>query len=194
MNKGARIAFGGGGAVVVIAIVALYVMSPWITFQSMRSAARSGDHRAVADHVDFPALRENLRGQISQFMMARLNEDSKARDNPFAGLGMALAAAMVGPMVDAMVTPEALAQAFNTGRLKPTRGPGGDPQSSSVEQREIRAPSDWWYDTHDRFIVRYTSSNDSSLKMDIVMRRRGMFSWQITEIAMPFDQIARRAQ
>ncbi|HZZ93037.1 MAG TPA: DUF2939 domain-containing protein [Usitatibacter sp.] len=153
MKAGAKTALGVG-AVVIVALGAFYVASPWIVLHSMRTAALEGDHRTISDHVDFPPLRENIRGQMTQFMMASM-DDPKLKDNPFAGLGTVLARAMVGPMVDAMITPQTLARAISMGALRPAaKGVSVDEPTDQQKRRYERSVKQS-YDGLDRFIVSY---------------------------------------
>lgn len=74
----------------------------------MQQAARAGDDAAVASHVDFPALRDDLKGEV----MAGLVEEARRSGDPSAQMGAALGGALVGPMIDGLITPQMLATAF----------------------------------------------------------------------------------
>lgn len=190
MKRGMKAAIALIGAAIAVA-VSLYIASPWMVLHSIRSAAVSGDHRTISDHVDYAALRESVRGQITQLMMASM-DDPKLKDNPFAGLGAALAMSMVGPMVDAMVTPQALAQAMTTGALRPARQGGTVREATEAERRRYETAVTNSYDGLSRFIVSYQDLSEPDGKLEMVMRRRGLFDWQIVEIDLPIEQMKKR--
>ncbi|MDB5722838.1 MAG: hypothetical protein JWP15_3456, partial [Alphaproteobacteria bacterium] len=100
MNR-RRLILGGLGLVVALA-AAWYFASPSWTLYRMRAAAQSGDSEAFAAYVDFPALRENMKGQ----MKARLQSEAKSERSGLGGLEIALGSVLVGPMVDSIVSPE----------------------------------------------------------------------------------------
>lgn len=176
-SKAAKLAIGGA-IVVVIGAIGYFAASPWITVNSMRAAAKAGDHRSLSDHIDFPALRESIRGQMSSAMNARMDKP-EMRDNPFAGLGMALASSMINQMVDAMVTPQALASAMTSGDFK-ARQQGAKLTAEDNERFDRMTSSG--YESMDRFVV---TVNREDAKIEFVMRRRGLFSWQLTDVTLP---------
>jgi len=96
-------------ALVAVALgVGWWVASPWWTLRSMQQAARARDAAGVADHVDFPALRDDLKGEV----LAGLVADARRSRDPSARIGAALGGVLVGPMIDGLVTPQMLATAF----------------------------------------------------------------------------------
>jgi hypothetical protein len=84
-----------------------YFASPWYTLDAMRSAARAGNGDALAAYVDFPTLRRDMKAKLRARMVAAAN-----RRSGLGALGMALGAAMVGPAVDALISPAAIRSAF----------------------------------------------------------------------------------
>jgi hypothetical protein len=71
----------------------------------MRKAVQRKDHSYVSAHVDFPQLRESLKGTFT----AQMAKEVAATDTDgFEAFGAALGAMMIGPMIDALVTPEGL--------------------------------------------------------------------------------------
>lgn len=95
-------------AILLLALAAgWYVGSPWYTVREMRAAARSGDADAFDSHVDFPALRADVKAQLG----ARI-QDHVHGGGLGASLG-ALGAALIGPLVDTAVSPEGVRAAFD---------------------------------------------------------------------------------
>ena len=96
-------------AVVAILIlgIGIYIASPYLSALSLKRAVQSGNWQEVGRYVDFPAVRAQLKEHMKAQMFKAVMEDNK--DNPFAALGVALAANVVDTMVDSLLTPEGLA-------------------------------------------------------------------------------------
>lgn len=98
------------GLALLIAAGAWWYISPYWTLREMQSAAKNGDARQLSKYIDYPAVREDLKGEFRRAVLKQA-EASKRNDGVDA-LGSAFALALIGPMVDALVTPEALQAAF----------------------------------------------------------------------------------
>jgi len=99
-RKGRHWLIGLVGLIAVLC-VAWYFGSPRWTLYRMREAARNGDAETLSAYVDFHALRHSLKAQ----MQARL--DTEAHKNEDIGaLGAILGGAVLGPLVDRIVSPE----------------------------------------------------------------------------------------
>ena len=85
---------------------AWYWASPYFAIADLRNALIRGDTTAVEERVDFPHLRENIKAQVSTFIMTGMQE--QLSNNPFAALGIALAAKFSEVMVESMVTPSGI--------------------------------------------------------------------------------------
>jgi Protein of unknown function (DUF2939) len=88
---------------VAAAVVAWFWASPYFAIAGLRNAAVRGDASELESRVDFPRFRESIKTQFSAFMMAGITE--RLRGNPFAALGVALAAKLTDVMIESMVTP-----------------------------------------------------------------------------------------
>ena len=91
---------------VFVLFVGAYLASPYLAVHHFRSVAKSGDASQLEQAVDFPRVRESLKGQFNAAMAARAGSDPALKDNPFAGLAMMMGPAIVDRMVDALVTPD----------------------------------------------------------------------------------------
>jgi len=94
---------------VVIAAAGWWYASPWWTLQAMRDAARERNAAKLSPYVDYPALREDLKGDLRRFA---LGEVGKSQSGDLGGLGAALAAAVISPLVDAAVSPAGVEAMF----------------------------------------------------------------------------------
>lgn len=160
--------------VVVLAvalIVGWWIASPWWTLRSLQTAARAGDAAGVVELVDLPALRDDLKGEV----MASLAAEAQRTGDPAARVGAALGGALVGPMIDGLVTPAMLATAFaaragtpKTARSVPSRvfDVGEAPTTERVGLSEFRLVP--------------TGAAGGAL----VFRRRGL-GWRLVGVDLP---------
>ena len=168
------------GAVVVACIVAFFA-SPYWAVHKLKKAGESQDAVYITDSVDFPAFRESLKGAL-QAQMAK--EASSQEGDGLGALGAAFGAMMIGPMVDAFVTPEALialmqgkdfkelqAQSDAQGEVpEPTAGKNGDVSTSMG------------YETLNRFVV--SQSDKDKRAASLVFQRHGLFTWKLSGIRL----------
>ncbi len=93
-----------------ILAVILYLLSPYVSLWSLRTALETGDDRSLATHVDFPSVRASLKEQLR----ARLTKSGRAEKDPgvggsvFGAAADALTSLMVDRAVDTLVTPSGL--------------------------------------------------------------------------------------
>lgn len=169
-------------------IGAYWYWSPHMVLYEMAKATKNKDADALNEHVDYPKLRESIKGQLS----ARFANDfgtSSGGDNPFAAAGSALGAmlgmAMVNSMVDAMVRPETVMYAMShDGRLDPKAAAA----SRSAGEADAKSAKPKWVVERkgaSRFLL-YPGEDDlQKAKADktpsLVFERAGFANWKLTE-------------
>ena len=162
---------------VLALLIGWYFASPYITLHQMKSAAETGDAAGLSEHIDFPALKEDLKASFSAKMMA---EAAKApSDEPFAAAGSVLAMAMIGPMIDAMITPQAVAMMMEG--KKPT--PVNDSNQASTPQRKPETSAS--YKGLNTFAVTVSEPEDQNSSFKLIFKRHGLFSWKLTSAELP---------
>ena len=171
------------GSVVAAALVGFYFASPLLAFNDLKNAARDGNRDKLERLVDFPAVRESLKSQLQASFMARMNADPEMKDNPFSGLAMMMVPAMVGGAVDAYVTADGMANIVE-GR-KPAEK-GGTTTAPTAPVDEPR--TSYGYTDLDTFKVKIDT--DETEPLALVMRRQGLFTWQLKRIDLPADMLA----
>ena len=183
-------------AVLAIIVIASYwYWSPFLAVQQMRSAAEKQDADSFNERVDYPKLRESLKGQFSALLgeqMAKTQESG----NPFAALGAMLGGAMVNQFVDAMVTPEAVMRAMQNGKMSPKPKssevtPSAEPTASAPQPEPSASKPKWTYDRKgvDKLIA-YATDPEKPLapnaeKLGVVFERNGFANWKLTEVRLP---------
>jgi hypothetical protein len=149
MRKGRTIGFAGAALLALLAI-GWWFGSPWWTLWRIREAAEARDSEALAAYVDFPALRASTRAQLG------------SRLGPLGGL-------LAGPVLDRVISPEALRLALLHSREIRGGEGGGGGESAGGETDLVRTGAS-------EFRVRRKGG-------DLVFRRHGL-GWKLEEIAL----------
>ena len=151
-----------------------------MAFAALKDAAKSGDRDRLEQVVDFPAVRENLKSDLSARIVKAASTDSSG--NEFAaGLAALLGPAVIDRMVDAMVTPDGLAELLRRGTIKFPNHAG---EAAIDDKKPLQVTSG--YRTLDRFRVVLTRGDDLERSgFALTMERRGLFSWRLIRIDVP---------
>lgn len=160
-------------SVPLIAFAGYVVAGPYIAVAHIRSAIVERDAQALADNIDFPTLRSNLKEQFNALLMRNASSPEMA-NNPFAGFGMALATNMINGMVDNCLTPQGLANLMS----------GSRPQSADATSPQPLSNVRYSYDSASQFSVWAPGSNGKEVR--IILTRSG-FSWRLSNIVIPMD-------
>lgn len=165
-------------------LIGVYVLSPYWTIYQIRKAVATQDAVALSQHVDFMALRQNLKPQLNRMMQRKIDHDPDLRDNPFAALGLLLAGKMVDQAVEVYVSPQGLMAVMNHQQLihPPESNPSRPAQTSTAAHPQI--------DTHYASLNRFTiqvQRNPQQAPAHIALERQGLLDWNITDIALPQD-------
>lgn len=156
--------------------------SPYVAVRGMRAAAEAHDAETLVDYVDFAALRENLKADFQQALAAQ----QAAQGNPGAGasFGSTMAAAFLGPMVDAMVTPDNLSMMIR-GQAPPMAPGAPRPPTSGEPSPEISPEISMGYEDPTRFVVSVRPKGIADQALALIFSRQGLFSWKLTALRMP---------
>jgi len=160
---------------VLFAGVWLY-FTPYLALNKLQKAARLGDEQAMAELVDFPALRESVKGNVRSAV-----EHSVGRErNPIGVLGGILAGAVAGPVVDAVVTPQGIAALTEGERPGQRRRADGD---SRLRVKDVKVKRG--YEGFDLFVVHFVSKDDGHERMALLLRRDGIAHWRLSGVRIP---------
>jgi hypothetical protein len=138
----------------------------------MKAAADANDADALNPYIDYPALREDLKAEIVGRMMA----DAKKDKSGFGGLGLAIGSAMIGPVIDGMVTPGGMRAAFMAKRDQALATAA--PQAGSARRVPV-----------DPMIVRrgfseFLVASKQQPRSGLVFKRHGL-SWKLSGVDLP---------
>ncbi|WP_458525600.1 DUF2939 domain-containing protein [Onishia taeanensis] len=170
-----------------LALAAGYAIgSPYLTSYQIKTAANERDGEALAEHVDFPVLRQNLKDQFN-LILAQEMEKQVSEDNPFGALGAAFGSMMTDKMVDAYVTPAALAAKLN-GRSEPAQQPEGGNESKPDTSTDTDAGENPFRDVQMSYqewdVFHVVVRNEDAEPLTFVLRRQGI-GWKLTNIQLP---------
>jgi hypothetical protein len=188
MSTSKRLAVAAG-ALLIAAMGAYWYWSPYLAMNSMQSAAEKQDADAFNQYVDYPKLRESLKGQFSAAMTKELGKRPSGggdMENAGAALGTMLGLAFADRFIDAMVRPEVVMQAMAEGKLQnPARSAQTD---TGAPVKQERHDIKWSVERKgvDRVVTRGTQG-DVSLEgtPGFVFDRSGFANWKLTEIRLP---------
>jgi hypothetical protein len=153
--------------------------TPHLTFHAMKSAAEASDSAALTEHIDFPALKENLKGTFNARFAAEMASHKDAE--PFAAAGAMMVAAFINPMIDALVTPESIEQMMSGEKPLQKRDAAGESASSGADDIQ----TDMACESFDRFVLNVSQKGDTE-PIGLVLKREGLFAWKPKAIRLPF--------
>jgi hypothetical protein len=191
-------------AILIVIALGFGYASPYIVLNELKHAADERDAETVDEYVDFPALRESLKQQITGLLTRRL--DTQGHGNPFAAIGAMIGVALIGPLVDAYATPDGVAALLNgmpprgePGERPPPAGasaPQGSTGGSSAPPSGAPAPSaptaasppppqppdtTAGYHGINEFVVTYQHGVGDT-RYSAIFRRDGLFSWKLSGV------------
>lgn len=159
--------------------------SPYVALHGMKAAAEAKDADKLNAYIDYPKLRENLKGEFTARVASELPKESgDSMASAGAAMGMALGMALVDKFIDAMVRPEFVMRAMSEGRLAKPGSEGANPKSSnSAEKKEI----DWSLErkTNDLVVAYGKNPEGPDERIGVVLERTGFAAWKMTGVRLP---------
>jgi hypothetical protein len=179
MKLNAKIAIAT--SLIIVGATGYGVAGPFLTVQQLKIGIERQDSEKLSENIDFPALRSNLKEQISAMMVKKVGTELK--DNPFGALGMMFASKMAESMVDSIITPSGIANLTAGGTPKPAQeGQQLQQQSESAPVRDPFRNARYTFDSQSKFSVWVKRGDANELRF--VLTRAGL-SWRLSNIVMP---------
>ncbi len=169
------------GAALVFGLL-LYA-SPYLALLQMRQAAGVRDGSALAAWVDFPSLRASVKLGVQQRLVGPRSPGSAEPPSPARAMGAAVASALLGPMVDALITPASLARLLQG--VPPASAALPRPQGSEAAVPPPRVETAMGYEHPQRFVFSIRQAGEDEEPVELVRHRQGLFGWQIAELRLP---------
>ncbi|WP_296229133.1 DUF2939 domain-containing protein [Ralstonia sp. UBA689] len=189
----------------VVVLVAAGVLasyaSPYWTLHQMRAAIDAKDVGAFSSYVNFPAVQDSIKSQLTASMRKKLGGAGEADDNLFANLGMAIGAGVINRMVDALVSPESVmgmmargktsASGALLGQLPPqsSDADSGTPQSAASRDNDAGGSQrpDYSMRYENWSTVTATAKQGDKEQGKFIFRRDGLLSWKLVGLDMHMD-------
>lgn len=167
-----------GGVSAVIA-GALFYATPYFTLYQLKSAVDRKDADGISRHVDFPALRDNVKSQMLARIQAQTDKP-EAQNNPLAGLGRTLAAGLVERLTDTLVSPSGV-------MLMLEKGKPGKPADVAAAGVGVRTGSD--DKPHRDYAVNYLGWSQVLVHPQgeaggFILQRDGLLGWKIAGLRL----------
>ncbi len=155
--------------------------TPYLTIYSMKKAAENNDATKFSSYVNYPSLRESFKNTFkAAFNKEMLKDNGKDEDglgNIGKAFGIALASAVIDPLVDSLVTPESLAM-----MMKGKKPKGNDKSKNTVSNdTEKKSNISMGYDGIDYFVLNAKDDKDE-IQFSFVFKRKGIWDWELTSI------------
>ena len=174
-------------AFLAVVVLVFAGFQPVFAFQALANAGQAGDSGRLATLVDFPAVRDDLKVQLSD----RIEAASSREKGVFGALGALLGPTVVDQVVDAAVTPEGVAAILRSGRAPlsdvsaaktalPPPPETAPPVPSDAAPK--KAKTSFGYTGFNSFEA-VTTSKDGA-RLGWVMERRGL-DWKLAKIELP---------
>jgi len=167
-GKKRKIAAVAAALIVIASSMLWYFESPAWTLKGMKDAAQSNDADALNAYIDYPALRESLKAELTAEMVAEARKDRSG----FGALGMALGSEVMGPMIDGLVSPAGMRAALLADRYEnasPAASALHVPEKPVIVRRNFS-----------EFVVTAKDRPSSGL----VFKRHGL-SWMLSGVELP---------
>jgi hypothetical protein len=164
-------------AIALLLVVASYFSPHWTIYQ-MRRAIEKRDYEAFSQYVDFPALRDSFRHQMTAALTG--NATGGKDDDPIAAIGKGFAASLLSPMLDVMINPAGVIEMMNTGIPKMTTA-----VITSAITRVPNAPEsipdmEVAYRGWDTAVFHRADTPED--RGSFILRREGLWSWRLAGV------------
>ncbi len=169
----------------LLALLVGYVAAgPWLAIHGIGKAIEQRDAARLSRHVDFPALRVNLKARLDDQLVRRAGSDMQS--SLFGAVALGVAGRVTGAAVDLMVTPAgiaALLQGHGVWKRATGDTADGDTWGPPAPARPLRG-AHGRYESLSRFTA--TRKLDGGGEVVFVLTRQGL-RWRLTDIALPLD-------
>lgn len=174
-----------GLAAAAIALAGLYFGSPLIAAHGLRAAALAGDADKLQRMVDFPSVRESLKGQLNALLLAEMQKDPEMANNPFAGLALAIVPGIVNQAIEGYVTADGISAMMSAHAPEATGREGASVVANGEAGADRRPLVSHGYRDLDTYVITSKDPDDAEVAFDFVLHRNGLFSWKLARIDLP---------
>lgn len=172
---------------ITLAIFAGYVAAgPFLTIYQIKAGITEQDAEKLADNIDFPALRQNMKDQMNIAMVK--NAATEQKDNPYAILAAGFASKFVDGMVDALITPSGLASIMSGKKQSQQNQDNGNNKTTdtaSPKKDDLFKNARYSYDSLSKFSIWIPDNEGGEIRF--VLKRNGI-SWKLVNLTVPMNK------
>ena len=165
---------------VVVALLGYVAAGPYLAINGIRTALAERDVSALERHVDFPALRVNMKAHLEDYI-ARRGGGLAESGGLLGAIGLQVASGLGGAAVDAMVTPlgiGALLQGHATWKRASGQTVDGDAYGTPQPLDPLK-DARTRYESMSRFTATVTGADGEPVVA--VFQRQGL-RWRLVDI------------
>ncbi|AUZ55325.1 hypothetical protein B1L07_09755 [Stenotrophomonas acidaminiphila] len=171
-------------ALLLVLLAGYVAAGPWLAIHGISEAIAQRDAARLARHVDFPALRINLKAQLDDQLVRRAGSDMQS--SLLGAMALGVAGRLSGAAVDLMVTPAgvaALLQGHGVWKRATGDTADGDTWGPPAPARPLQGARGH-YESLSRFTA--TRQLEDGGRVVFVLSRQGL-RWRLTDITLPLD-------
>lgn len=162
--------------VAIIGTALAFAAAPFFAFRAVKAAARDGDGQALAQLVDYPAVRQGLRPQVGAAKPAPAPAPPDFWTDPMGAMRRAIepitpAPPAVEPYLD------------SAGLYDLTRGYAPGKRPASAKDRMVRLR--FWGPNRARFAAMPLGAKSADQGVIFSFERRDLFTWKLVQIHLP---------
>ena len=164
----------GGGVITGIAAIAgggIYYV-PYLTLNTIENATTNRNANALAQEIDFPALRASIKENIKVQLIKKIAKTGTAET---AKITPEIIEKTVSSRVDKIITPEGIEQLMLDGL------PENKLDLVDLDRDIAKSDIKMGYESFDRFVIRITSKIDRTKDVSLILKRSGL-AWKLSGI------------
>ena len=165
---------------VVLLAGAWLAAGPWLAVNAIKDALREQNSTALAEQVDFPALRASLKHQLADRLVR--GAGSEVQSSALGAIGLRMATGATSLAVDATVNPLGLGALMEGRAVWRQVGDDFAPPAPGSKAREPLRDATYRYESASRFSI--TVRDQSGNPLVFILTRQGL-QWRLTDVRLP---------
>jgi hypothetical protein len=166
--------------IILILIGTWLYATPYLTIYTMKKASENNDATKFSSYVNYPSLRESFKNTFKAAFNKEMMKDSNSEDGLGTlgkAFGIAMASALIDPLVESFVTPESLAMMMEGKKPKGNEGK----EKTATNSNEIKSNVSMGYDGIDYFVLN-AKDDKNEIQFSFVFKRKGVWNWELTSV------------
>jgi len=166
--------------IILILIGTWLYATPYLTIYTMKKASENNDATKFSSYVNYPSLRESFKNTFKAAFNKEMMKDSNSEDGLGTlgkAFGIAMASALIDPLVESFVTPESLAMMMEGKKPKGNESN----EKTATNSNEIKSNVSMGYDGIDYFVLN-AKDDKNEIQFSFVFKRKGVWNWELTSV------------